>query len=182
ARPLRHGERLTQAEFHRRYEASPPDFKAELIGGVVHLPSPLRRRHGAHHVKLSGILDDYQAPTPALEALANTTTILPDTSQPDLALWIVPESGAGQARESEDGYVEGAPELVAEVAESSRAVDLGRKREDYEQFGVVEYLVLCLAPLELHWFDFRAGREILPNRQGIAKSRVFPGLWIYFPG
>lgn len=35
-------ERLTCAEFERRYEATPEKFKAELIEGVVYLASPVR--------------------------------------------------------------------------------------------------------------------------------------------
>ena len=46
--PLADGQRLDRATFHERYAAMPPEFRAELIGGVVHvMTSPLRRRHGA---------------------------------------------------------------------------------------------------------------------------------------
>ena len=37
--PLENGDRLTVAEFERRYEAMPELKKAELINGVVHIPS-----------------------------------------------------------------------------------------------------------------------------------------------
>jgi hypothetical protein len=46
---------------------------------------------------------------------------------------------------------------------------------------VLEYLVVCVADQELHWFDFRSGDLITANRQGIFCSRVFPGLWIDGP-
>ena len=42
---LRDGDRLTQKEFHRRYEAYPDDTKFELIGGVVYIASPSKRSH-----------------------------------------------------------------------------------------------------------------------------------------
>jgi Uma2 family endonuclease len=87
----------------------------------------------------------------------------------------------GQSRETEDDYVEGPPELLCEVADSSKAIDLRQKREDYEQAGVIEYLVLVVSKPELHWFHFPTQRNIRPNREGIAKSRVFPGLWIDVP-
>lgn len=32
--PLENGDRLDQKTFHQRYEATPPDVRAELIGGV----------------------------------------------------------------------------------------------------------------------------------------------------
>jgi hypothetical protein len=46
---LRNGDRMSRQEFHRLYENAPKGFKAELIGGVVHVASPLRRAHANHH-------------------------------------------------------------------------------------------------------------------------------------
>ena len=43
--PLENGDRLTRDEFERRYEAMPHLKKAELIEGVVYVPSPVRYRH-----------------------------------------------------------------------------------------------------------------------------------------
>ncbi len=40
--PLKAGDRLTRDEFERRYDAMPNLRKAELIEGVVHVPSPVR--------------------------------------------------------------------------------------------------------------------------------------------
>jgi Uma2 family endonuclease len=175
---LRDGERLTQKEFHRRYLACPEGVKAELIGGVVYMGSPLGQRHGMQHVSLSGVFWLYQNATPGVIAADNATAILSDQSepQPDLTLRIGAEYG-GQARVSAEDYLEGAPELIAEVSNSRTAFDLGAKRNDYQQYGVQEYLVVCIREREIHWFDFRAGDELRP-RQGIYRSRVFPGLWI----
>ncbi len=180
--PLHPGDHLTQAEFHRRYEASPENVKAELIGGIVYMPSPVRRPHAAHHAKLSFVLSLYETGTPGVEVLDNATTILDERGepQPDLALRILPEFG-GQSRDTIDLYVAGAPELLTEIAHSSEAIDLHQRRDDYERTGVLEYLVLCIAEQELHWFHFPSGRTLSPNRQGIARSRVFPGLWIDIP-
>jgi Uma2 family endonuclease len=176
------GQRLTQAEFHRRYAVYPDDVKFELIGGTVYMASPLRRRHGRSQPILSGVLWLYTSATPGIELLDNTTTILSGTSepQPDLELGILSEYG-GQSQETEDDYVAGPPELMAEIALSSRDIDLGAKRVDYERAGVIEYLVVCLAEAELHWFHFPSGKPIKPDRQGIHRSRVFPGLWIDRP-
>jgi hypothetical protein len=54
-----------------------------------------------------------------------------------------------------------------------------QKRDDYQQAGVLEYVVLCVEERELYWWHFPSGRTIKPNRQGISRSRVFPGLWIH---
>jgi hypothetical protein len=171
--------RLTQAEFHRRYEQYPDKVKAELIGGIVYMASPLGRRHGTHHPELSTVFVLYKASTPGVEMLDNATAILGETSepQPDLTLRILPEWG-GRSQTTSDDYVQGGPEMLAEVSHHTRRLDLDFKRLDYEQAGVLEYLVWCLEPAELHWFDLTSGQLLKPDRQGIYRSRVFPGLWI----
>ena len=51
--PLESGDRLTRAEFLRRYDAMPDLKKAELIEGVVYVPSPVRQKyHGRPHLGL----------------------------------------------------------------------------------------------------------------------------------
>ena len=45
--PLQNGDHLTVAEFRRRYEAMPELKKAEMINGVVHIPSPITGRNEA---------------------------------------------------------------------------------------------------------------------------------------
>jgi Uma2 family endonuclease len=130
-------------------------------------------------LKLGAILNRYQEATPGVEALDNATTILGKKSepQPDLALRILPEHG-GQSFTDNDDYVNRAPELIAEIAYSSHAIDLHWKKDDYNRAGVWEYLVLCLEEQELHWFHFKSKRKIQPDSKGINQSRVFPGLWI----
>src|SRR5579885_1468025 len=180
--PLVNGERMSQAEFHRRYLTRPDREKWELIGGVVYMASPLGQPHGYYHPELTGPLWLYKNATPGVELLDNVTTILGEESeaQPDLELRILPAYG-GQSRDTEDNYVGGAPELVAEIAHSTRALALGAKRDDYRDAGVLEYLVVCIEERQLHWFDFRTGQPLRPTRQGVYRSRAFPGLWIDGP-
>jgi Uma2 family endonuclease len=179
--PLENGERLSQAEFHRRYEAYPQDVKFELVGGVVHMASPLGRKHGTCHPEMSTIFCVYKSMTPGIEVLDNATIILGEESesQPDLALRILPEYG-GQSHTRAD-HVLGSPELMAEIAHSTRSIDLHEKKDDYQRAGALEYLVACLEEEDLHWFNFKLGRNIKPDRDGVYRSRVFPGLWIHGP-
>jgi Uma2 family endonuclease len=179
--PLYIGDRLSQPEFHRRYEAYDGDKKWELIGGIVYMASPQRIDHSKYEPKLSTILCLYEEATPGVEVLSNATSILSEESepQPDLALRIMPDYG-GQSR-NKKRYVVGAPELVAEIAHSSVAIDMGRKKDDYEQTGVREYVVLCVEEKELFWFDFESKGQVPPNAQGIYQSRIFPGFWIDGP-
>ncbi len=180
--PLHNGDHLTQVEFHRRYEAYPEDVKVELIGGIVYVASPLKRVHGTYHPEVSFVLTRYKVGTPGVEVADNMTAIFGEESepQPDLMLRLLKECG-GQSNYNEEEYLVGAPELIAEVAHSSRAIDMGKKRQDYLEAGAKEYVVLCVEEQELHWFHFPARRKLKPDRNGVWKSRIFPGLWIDGP-
>mgnify|MGYP001592479529 CR=1 FL=1 len=183
--PLEPGDHLDQKTFHERYEAMPDGVKAELVGGIVFMPSPLKVRHGRQSPELAAWLVVYKASTPGTDVLENATIKLGPESepQPDACLLFLPECG-GQTRveydEEGDGYIVGSPELVAEVASSSEAYDLHSKKTDYEEAGVKEYLVLTLRQPRVHWFILRSGRyeQILPGVDGILRSEVFPGLWL----
>ncbi len=176
---LNNGDHMSQKEFHRRYEQMPENFRAELIGGIVYVASPLKLPHGRHHYYLVNLFCTYEMSTPGVEGGDNATILLgPDAEpQPDVFLRILPECG-GRARTTPDDYVEGPPELVAEVALSSHAIDLYEKRQDYARGGVLEYLVLCVRDRQLRWFDLRADRELNSDADGIIRVRSFPGLWI----
>ena len=174
------GDRMSREEFHRLYEKTPPGFKAELIGGIVYVTSPLRLPHGTSHPFLSALFLAYQARTPGVQMADNTTILLGDDGepQPDLFLRILPNYG-GQSKTTAEGYVEGAPELVGEVAHSSRALDLHAKRADYRRHGVREYLVLTVEEQRLRWFDLPGDRELQPEADGVCRIREFPGLWVH---
>ncbi len=176
---LETGDHLDQKTFHERYEAMPEDFRAELIGGIVFVPSPLKRPHGRADVLLSRWLDTYAEATPGTEVFDNATTILDAEAepQPDLCLLISPPHG--QTREEND-YIVGPPEFIAEVASSSESIDLHRKRDDYERTGVREYLVVLLRQQRVVWFVRRNGHfeEIAAGNDGVSRSEVFPGLWL----
>lgn len=105
--PLESGDRLTRAEFERRYEAMPNLKKVELIEGVVYIASPVRVNQHAHpHAALVTWLGVYQAATPGTQVGDNSTVRLDidNEPQPDAFLRLLPEYG-GQSRTSEDGYV-----------------------------------------------------------------------------
>ncbi|MEA5507285.1 Uma2 family endonuclease [Halotia wernerae UHCC 0503] len=180
--PLENGDRLNRHEFERRYTAMPHLKKAELIEGVVYLASPLRfRSHGQPHGQLITRLGVYQVSTPSV-ALGNNATVrldLDNEPQPDVLL-LIDKPARGQAQISEDDYVEGAPELVAEVAASSASNDLYDKKRAYRRNGVQEYIVWQVLQNKLDWFYLQNG-EYLPlaaDADGVIKSRVFPGLWL----
>jgi Uma2 family endonuclease len=176
--PLESGDRLTRAEFERRYEAQPDIKQAELIEGVVYVASPVRvRRHGAPHSDVVAWLGVYRAATPGVRTADNATLRLDldNEPQPDVSVWIE----GGNAFVDEDDYLQGAPELIVEVAGSSAAIDLHDKLHAYRRNGVQEYLVLLTHEQEVRWFRFENGetRMIEADEHGVMRSQVLPGLY-----
>jgi Uma2 family endonuclease len=180
--PLENGDRLTRAEFERRYAAMPYLKKAELIEGVVYMAAALRfRSHGQPHGDLIIWLGNYKVATPGLELADNATVRLDldNDPQPDIALFIDPALG-GQVQISKDDYIEGAPELVAEIAASSASYDLGDKKKAYRRNGVKEYIVWQMFENKLDWFVLQDDEyvELTLDPDGMIRSRQFPGLWL----
>lgn len=178
--PLENGDRLSRSEFERRYLAMPQLRKAELIEGVVYnMSSPLRiKSHGEPHGNLTGWLWTYKTATPGLVmGIEPTVRLDPDNEpQPDAVLFVP----GRQARIGEDDYIEGAPELVIEIAASSAAIDLHDKKRAYRRNGVQEYIVWRTLEAQLDWFVLTAD-EYVPlatDKQGVFHSQVFPGLWL----
>ena len=178
--PLENGDKLTRHEFERRYHAMPNLKKAELIEGVVYVASPVRaKQHGKPHARIMGWLIAYEAATPGVESLDNTTILL-DTDnepQPDALLRI--ETG-GQSRINKDDYVEGAPELIVEIAASSASYDLHEKLKVYRRNQVQEYLIWRVYDHQFDWFRLQQGEyiQLQPNADNIICSQIFPGLWL----
>ncbi len=179
--PLVHGDRLTVQEFLRRYEAMPHLKKAELIEGVVRMPSPVSLDHCEPDGMLITWLGHYRTYTPGTQMLPNVTTVLDigeNCPQPDSCLRIAPECG-GQSGTSPKRYVAGAPEWVGEVSATTTAYDLHDKLRTYQRNGVKEYVVWCVKDRSIRWFVLRGDVfRLMQGRGGLLKSRVFPGLWL----
>ena len=178
--PLKQGDRLTREEFERRYEAMPHLKKAERIKGVVYMPSPVRiDLHGRPHAQIMAWLGAYWIATPGVDLADNSTVYLDSDNdpQPDALLRIEPAQG-GRSRVIDTGYVEGAPELIVEIAGTSADYDLQDKFEVYQRCGVQEYIVWQTQERRLDWFQLVNGEyvAIAPNAEGVIESQVFPGL------
>ncbi len=180
--PLRAGDRLSREEFERRYQAMPPETRAELLEGEVFMPSPVRyQRHSKPHLLLTTWLGNYLAATPGVEGASDSTVRLDVSNepQPDLVLFIAPDRG-GQVRISADDYIEFAPELVVEVSASSTDRDLSIKFEVYCRNEVREYLVVRTEDRQVDWFAWKDGKyePLTPSAEGRIGSDIFPGLWL----
>ncbi len=180
--PLENGDRLSRPEFERRYEATPEDFKAELIEGVVYVASPARAdQHGDPAFDVITWLGIYRSQVPNVIGSDNATVRLDldNEPQPDICLRYME---GGQTR-LVDGYIEGAPELVVEISASSASIDLHLKKNAYRRNGVQEYIVWRTRDEAIDWFALENGEYVAlsTDANGIIQSRIFPGLRLAIP-
>jgi len=176
---LANGDNLTRDEFIRIWEQLPGIKRAELIGGIVYMPSPLSLDHGDQDFDVTTWLGVYKAATPGCLGGTNTTSyILDDCPQPDVNLRIAPECGGRSY--IEDKYIAGSPEMLTEICLSSESIDLHQKRDLYEEAKVQEYLVVIVKKKQIRWHRLVRGkyRLMAPDIDGIFRSHVFPGLWL----
>lgn len=177
--PLENGDRLTRREFERRYAAMPNIKKAELIEGVVYMPSPLHvSAHAEPHATIIGWLWTYTVNTPGVRLADNATLQLDmdNEFQPDAMLFIDPVLG-GRARITDEDYVAGTPELIVEIAASSASIDVHDKLKVHRRSGVQEFLVWRTRDAAIDWWEMREGDYApLPREGGQIGSRAFPGL------
>ena len=144
------------------------------------MPSPVHlTAHAEPHSAIHGVLLVHAAFTPGVRVAGNATVRLdPDNElQPDVLLRIDDEAG-GRSRVGEDDYLEGAPELIVEVAASRTSIDMRAKRDVYRRNGVQEYVVWQTREKRIDWFALADGeyRPLPSDREGIIRSRTFPGL------
>ena len=179
--PLTSGIRLSRAEFERRYEAMPQLKKAELIDGVVYVCWRVTMEHGAAHANVMGVLGTYTAFTPGVDALDNVTVRLAGDNEPQPdALLRIDSACDGQSSIGFEGYVEGAPELVAEVTGTAADYDLHAKLDLYRRSGVREYIAWRTTDRQFDWFALRDSKfePLTIGADGLIRSQVFPGLWL----
>jgi Uma2 family endonuclease len=179
---LQTGDILSRAEFERRYHAHPEIKKAELIEGTVYMPFPVRlTQHAEPHANVMLWLGMYKAATKGVRLADNTTVRLDfeNEVQPDALLYL-PQPLGGQTKTSDDDYLEGAPELIAEIAASSASYDMHQKKRVYARNRVKEYLVFQVYEQKVDWFVLRDGvyKSLQPDEQNVWRSELFPGLWL----
>lgn len=180
--PLENGDHLTREEFERRYHAMPKNIKAELIEGVVYMSSPVRyKNHGEPNARIIGWLFNYCAGTKGVGFAENVTLKL-DTDnepQPDAVLRI-DEFFGGSSFINDADYLEGAPELVVEIAGSTASYDSHEKLKIYRRNGIQEYIIWRVYDKEIDWYSLQNEQyvKLSSNEAGIIESRIFAGLRI----
>jgi Uma2 family endonuclease len=178
--PLIAGDFLSVDEFLRRWEKMPRLKRAELIRGVVYMPSPLSWLHGGTENNVGTWLGVYKAATPGCAAANNATWVMGEGNapQPDTSLCVLPEYGGQSGMQGV--LASGAPEFLSEICISSTAYDLHQKLEVYQEAGVQEYLAVLMRERAVRWHRLVGGRfdVVPPPSDGIYRSAVFPGLWL----
>ena len=180
---LESGDHLTREEFHRRYSARPDIKKAELVEGIVYVGGRVRLvEHAQPHAFAVGWLGLYASQVSGVRISDGGTVFLDERNevQPDAFLWR-PEPGG--PRLTDDGYIDGAPQLIVEIAASSVSYDLHEKMEAYRRNGVGEYVVWRTVDAAIDWFSLRDGTyvRIEPDADGMIESEQFPGLRLHVP-
>ena len=180
--PLENGDRLSRIEFERRYAAMPKNCRAELIEGLVYMAAALRlKSHGLPHHRLNHWIGNYSMSVPGTIVGDAPSVQLDDDNepQPDIVMIWDTDHG-GQTNITDDDYIEGPPELVAEISASTVSIDLGAKKRAYERNGIQEYLVWRVLDGEFDWFVLENEKYInlAADADGITRSRIFPGLWL----
>ena len=171
---------MTREEFHSLYAECEGLERVELIEGVVYMPSPVRfESHDRQASLLRGWLFTYSNLHDGLESGNEATLILGNSEvQPDAFLL-----RAGTVPIDEDGYLRGAPQLVAEVAASTASRDLHSKLAVYQRNGVREYIVWRTLDNAIDWFVLRDGAYAAkaPDAAGRIESEEFAGLVMDVP-
>lgn len=174
-----HGDRMSREEFLDRWDREPWLKKAELIEGSVYLPLRPSESHAVCEGLTCFWLGYYAGLAPGCRHLSNATWLMTRHSvpQPDQSLCQI---GPGARSRVENGLRSGVPELAVEVCDSRRSYDLGVKLRMYGTAGVPEYLALIIEQRRIEWRVLEGGqyRMLKRHRDGMLRSRIFPGLWL----
>lgn len=172
---LENGDVMSRSEFHRLYSECEGLERVELIEGVVYMPSPIRfQGHAEEQLLILDWLSAYASKHTDVRCSPPGSVLLDDQNEPEpdaMLFRMTPDR-------LHDGYVNGAPELVVEIAASSKSRDLHQKKRAYERNGVLEYIVWRTDDGAVDWFELRDGKyaERAPDANGVLASREFPGL------
>jgi Uma2 family endonuclease len=170
-------ERMTAEEFMRD---APEDRKAELIDGVLVMPSPASTTHERLQRFLFLLLQSYAEERDLGEALGSRTAVVlaPDQApEPDILFVRKERQGIIQEK-----GVMAAPDFVIELLSAGTARnDRGPKFRAYERAGVSElWLIDPYGPEGTQFFQLQEGRyvEVRADKNGILRATAVPGFWI----
>jgi Uma2 family endonuclease len=170
-------EQMTAEEF---FCDAPEDRKAELIDGVMIMPSPAHDTHEALFHFLFRLLGDYVEENTLGTIRGSRTAVELDVDQaPEPDILFVARERRNIIRPK--GIV-GAPDLVIEILSASTARnDRGPKFRAYQRAGVRElWLIDPYGPAGTEFFQLQNGRFVptAPDDNGRIHSIAVHGFWI----
>jgi Uma2 family endonuclease len=168
--------RITYEEFLARVDE---DTLAEWVDGEMITYTPASLKHQQTVMFLAQVMGGYvESHNLGRVVLAPFQMKLAHSGrEPDLIF--VATKHLARLRET---YLDGPADLVVEILSSeSRARDRGDKFYEYEEAGVVEYWLVDpeAEHAEFYALDERGRyRLVLPDPEGIYRSRVLQGFWL----
>jgi len=172
-------DRMTVDEF---FDVAPEDRKAELIDGVLIVPSPATTPHERLQVFLLTTLHIFVHQRNLGEVLGSRTALRMGVPyhayEPDILFVSRERADIVQ----KDG-IHGVPDLVVEVlSQSTRTLDEGIKRHTYASAGVRElWLIDPEGEDQSHFYQRRHPEGALAEtqmQQGVLESLVIPGFML----
>ena len=161
---------------------APDDRKAELINGVLILPSPAADPHEDLNGFLLSVIRTFVEERDLGVVRGAKTPVhlgVGHNYEPDVLF--VARSRAGIVEH--DG-VFGAPDLVIEIlSPGTEHLDRGIKRQTYAQAGVRELWLLSSESARKSAFyqrQARGGLAAMKPQEGVLRSIAVPGLWLKF--
>lgn len=170
-------ERITAEEFFRD---APEERKAELIDGVMVMPSPALVTHERLQRFLLTLLTLFVEEHNLGEVLGSRTAVALDRlNAPEPDILFVARARANMIREK---GVFGAPDLVIEILSAGTARnDRGPKFAAYERAGVRElWLIDPYGPAGTEFYHWTNGRfqRVDADAGGILRSAAVAGFWL----
>jgi Uma2 family endonuclease len=170
-------ERMTATEFLRD---APEDRKAELIDGVMVMPSPPLVAHERLFRFLFHLLSSFVEELDSGEVLGSRTAVMLDIEQaPEPDIFFVAKERLGIIQPK---GVFGAPDMVIEILSAGTVQnDRGPKFRAYEYAGVRElWLIDPYGPAGTEFFQLMDGRfaPVMPDENGRVHAMAIPGFWI----
>ena len=123
--PLIESDSLTSDEFLRCWEEMPAVRHAELIDGIVYMPSPVSNWHSKYESFLNCWLGIYCIATPGCQPSMEGTWLMAEGKKPSAGRSVADSSGVWRPGGQQGHFFAGAPELVVEVAATSYSRDFG---------------------------------------------------------
>jgi Uma2 family endonuclease len=176
---LETGYHLTADEFHERYKLLLDEQHAELIEGIVYMASPISRLHSLPDSTMNGFCMVYAAHTPETESSGSGTVRLDPKNEYEPDGYLRKLIGCG-TQIFDQHYLEGVPEFVFEISNTTVTMDLHEKYDVYQRNGVQEYLVWQVQEQRIELFILVGGKfeKAAPDVNGILRSKAFQGFWL----